>query len=85
MTWTFAIAASHRRDHMRRDHDGAHPAPLFAVRLVDRRTGKDLSIRGIPLTAFSRRPEETAAEMLSGRDPRQWEARIEVLRRGRHH
>jgi hypothetical protein len=50
-----------------------------AVRLVDRRTGALHRINGRPLTLFSRRPAEAAAELLEGRDPSVWEALIEPL------
>ncbi|GAB1363320.1 hypothetical protein MASR1M32_25560 [Rhodobacter sp.] len=50
-----------------------------AVRLIDRRTGRPHRINGSPLVLFTRRPEEAAAELLAGRDPLVWEARIEVI------
>ncbi|MBL8562460.1 MAG: hypothetical protein JNN06_09280 [Gemmobacter sp.] len=61
----------------------AHPSggdhPTCAVRLVDRRTGALHRINGTPLTLYTRRPQEAAAELLAGRDPAHWEARIEQL------
>lgn len=74
MTTLTRIAADHRRDY-----DPIAQAPLWAVRLVDRRTGQFLRINGAPLLAISRRPREAAAEMLDGRNPDLWEARIEPL------
>lgn len=53
-----------------------------AVRLVDRRTGQTHRINGSPLILFTQRPEEAASELLSGRDPLVWEARIEPLGSG---
>ena len=53
--------------------------PTCAVRLVDRRTGALHRINGAPLTLFTRRPHEAVAELLAGRDPAHWEARIEPL------
>ena len=53
--------------------------PTCAVRLVDRRTGALHRINGTPLTLFTRRPAEAVAELLAGRDPAHWEARIEPL------
>lgn len=53
-----------------------------AVRLIDRRTGAQHRINGTPLVLFSRRPAEAAAELLAGRDPRVWEARIDRIQTG---
>lgn len=53
--------------------------PTCAVRLIDRRTGRPHRINGSPLVLFTRRPEEAAAELLDGRDPAVWEARIEPM------
>lgn len=50
-----------------------------AVHLIDRRTGSAHRINGTPLVIFTRRPEEAAADLLNGRDPLVWEARIERL------
>ena len=57
-------------------------APTCAVRLVDRRTGLTHRINGSPLTLYTRRPEEAAAELLRNRDTAVWEARIEPLDQG---
>lgn len=51
-----------------------------SVRLIDRRTGRTHRVNGAPLVVQSREPHRTATEMLRGRDPAIWEARIEVLR-----
>lgn len=51
-----------------------------AIRLIDRRTGTAHRINGSPLVIFSRRPFEAAAELLEGRDPQIWEARIDPTR-----
>jgi hypothetical protein len=56
--------------------------PTCAVRLVDRRTGQTHRINGSPLTVYTRRPDEAAAELLRNRDVAVWEARIEPLDRG---
>jgi hypothetical protein len=50
-----------------------------AVRLVDRRTGLTHRVNGSPLVLFTRNPAEAVAELLSGRDHRFWEARIEPI------
>lgn len=59
------------------------PRPLAnqacAVRLVDRRTGLTHRVNGSPLVLFTRNPAEAVAELLSGRDARVWEARIEPI------
>ncbi|NEX47903.1 hypothetical protein G3572_16960 [Rhodobacter sp. ETT8] len=49
------------------------------VRLIDRRTGAAHRINGTPLTLYTRRPAEAAAELLQGRDPALWEARVELI------
>lgn len=53
-----------------------------AVRLVDRRTGAPHRVNGTPLVVFTRNPAEAVAELLSGRDPKVWEARIDRLEAG---
>ncbi len=57
----------------------AIPHPTCAVRLVDRRTGLTHRVNGSPLVLFTRNPAEAVAELLSGRDARIWEARIETI------
>lgn len=51
-------------------------APLFAVSLVDTRTGRPHRIGGAVVTLFARRPDEASEELLRNRDPGQW--RIEA-------
>lgn len=53
--------------------------PIYAVRLIDRRTGRVHRVNGAPLLALSREPKAAAAQLLEGRDPALWEARIEAL------
>jgi hypothetical protein len=50
-----------------------------AVHLIDRRTGQSHRINGRPLVLFTRTPDLAAAELLEGRDPSVWEARIEPV------
>lgn len=50
--------------------------PLFAVSLVDTRTGRPHRVGGAVLTLFTRAPDEAAQELLRNRDPSQW--RIEA-------
>jgi hypothetical protein len=57
----------------------ARPDGVFAVRLIDRRTGMPLRMDGRPLVIFTRTPGETAMEALAGRDPALWDLRIERL------
>lgn len=52
-------------------------ARTCAVRLIDRRTGATHRINGQPLILFTRRPADAVAELLAGRDPLVWEARVE--------
>lgn len=54
-------------------------SPTCAVQLVDRRTGAVHRVNGSPLVVFTRRPEEAAADLLSGRDSTLWEARIDPI------
>lgn len=60
----------------------APPGRTFAVRLIDRRTGRTHRINGYPLIVYARHPDEAAADLLDGRDPAVWEARIEALTPG---
>lgn len=57
-------------------------ARACAVRLIDRRTGSAHRINGMPLVIFTHQPEEAAAELLAGRDPLVWEARIDRIGSG---
>ncbi|TGN68390.1 hypothetical protein E4L95_01545 [Paracoccus liaowanqingii] len=50
--------------------------PLYAVTLIDRRTGYPHRVNGAALTAFSRDPAQAARDLLAGRDPNQWHTRI---------
>lgn len=56
--------------------------PACAIRLIDRRTGAVHRVNGTPLVLFSRDPAAAAAELLSGRDPAVWEARIDAIEGG---
>lgn len=67
----------------RRSIPAADPGQAtFAVRLIDRRTGLGHRVGGRPLILYSRRPDEAAAELLDGRDPALWEARIDPIGTG---
>ena len=61
-----------------RDHDEGSGA-VFALSLVDRRTGAPLRRGGAILTIFTRTPEVAAAEALHDRDASVWQVRIERL------
>ena len=50
--------------------------PLFAVSLIDARTGRPHRVGGTVLTLFTHNPDEAAQHLLRNRDPRQW--RIEA-------
>lgn len=53
--------------------------PVFAVRLIDRRTGRPHRVNGAALTLFSRAPQEAVSELMEGRDPAIWLARVDAL------
>jgi hypothetical protein len=53
--------------------------PLCAITLIDRRTGRPHRVNGAALVALSRDPDAAAAELLAGRDPRIWSARVQPL------
>lgn len=52
---------------------------VFALSLIDRRTGAPLRRGGAVLTIFTRTPETAAAEALHERDESVWQVRIERL------
>lgn len=72
--------ASARREPAPRRATAA--SQICAVRLVDRRTGTVHRINGTPLVILTRDPQEAAAELLDGRDPGLWEARIDTMGTG---
>jgi hypothetical protein len=47
-----------------------------AVQLIDRRTGAAHRVGGAALLLFTRNPDQAVAELLAGRDPAVWEARV---------
>lgn len=55
------------------------PSVTCAVRLIDRRTGQSHRVNGSPLVIFTRIPADAVADLLEGRDPAIWEARVEPL------
>lgn len=61
---------------------GAEGQVTCAVQLIDRRTGSALRVNGRPLVLFTRDPQAASAELLEGRDPEIWEARVEPLQAG---
>ena len=44
-----------------------------------RRTGQTHRVNGSPLVIFTRNPAEAVADLLEGRDPTVWEARVEPI------
>lgn len=60
----------------------AGPAPSCAVHLIDKRTGAAHRVNGTPLVIFTRQPELAVAELLAGRDPDIWEARVDAIETG---
>lgn len=53
--------------------------PLFAVSLIDARTGRAHRIGGAVLTLFTRNPDEAASELLRNRDPQLWHVDARVF------
>lgn len=53
--------------------------PVFAVDLIDRLTGRQHCIAGIPITVLSRDPAGAAAEMMRNRDATRWTTRAYPL------
>lgn len=54
-------------------------APLFALTLIDRRSGLPQRVNGRRVVAFTRMPDQAAAEALAGRDRAHWTVRIECF------
>lgn len=50
---------------------------LYAVRLIDRRTGEVPSLNGTPLSQLTHAPQAVAQSLMRGRDRRIWRAEIE--------
>lgn len=60
----------------------AHTAPrsgLYAVTLIDRRTGMPLRAGGRTVTVFSDNPDAAAQDLLTGRDRSLWTARVDPV------
>lgn len=53
-------------------------ARLYAVRLIDRRTGEVPSLNGTPLSQLTRSPQAVAQALMRGRDRSIWCAEIEA-------
>ncbi len=66
-----------RNTAMRGDAEGC-----WAVSLVDRRTGRIHRRNGSPLSVLTSDPKGSAEELLKGRDPTLWQARIDPLPQG---
>lgn len=69
------VPAAGRRPDIAPSAQGMNRA--CAVHLIDRRTGAAHRINGTPLVIFTHDPQAAAAELLEGRDPANWEARVE--------
>jgi hypothetical protein len=69
--------------NIRQSGEATDLRPTCAVRLIDRRTGNTLRVNGTPLVALTHDPAAAVAELLEGRNPAVWEARVEVLVRPR--
>lgn len=55
------------------------PGSVCIVTLVDRRTGCTLSVNGRRIAVYTRSPEIAAEELLGGRDPTDWDVRVQAL------
>jgi hypothetical protein len=60
-------------------HGPSESGPAFAVRLIDRRTGRPHRINGQTLTLYTRAPQEAVAELMHSRDPALWDVRVDPL------
>lgn len=54
--------------------------PVFAVDLIDRVTGRQHCIAGIPVTVLTRNPAEASADLLRNRDTVRWTTRATALK-----
>lgn len=52
---------------------------LCAVRLIDRRTGSIHRMNGRPVLVVTRTPIDAVADMMTGRNPTVWEARVDTI------
>lgn len=52
---------------------------IYAVRLIDRRSGLPMRSNGALVTIYTAFPNEAAAEALKGRSREVWEVRVERL------
>lgn len=61
--------------------DVSHPfAPgLYAICLVDRRTGQVHRVNGAPMSVLTRDPDGAVADLTSRRNPEIWEARVQRI------
>ena len=56
---------------------------LCLVQLIDRRTGAGHRMNGRVVMTYSSDPDEAVAELMAGRDPAVWEARVTRMTGGR--
>lgn len=74
------MARSEREDPMTSTRLPAQArAPLCAITLIDRRTGRPHRVNGAALVALSRDPDAATAELLAARDPRHWTTRVQPI------
>lgn len=55
---------------------------LYAVRLIDCRTGEVPSLNGIPLSVLTRAPRAAVRSFMRGRNRQLWRTEVEAVRPG---
>lgn len=54
-------------------------APVFSIRLIDRRTGEVPRVNGNPVSFLTSAPRLAVEELLKGRDREKWTAEVDRL------
>ena len=74
-----AVIPQDRQGQMGQMRAMADLTGLCAVQLIDRRTGAIHRMNGRPLLVVTRKPQDAATDLMAGRDPSVWEARIDTI------
>jgi hypothetical protein len=67
------------RSSRAKDGRGAGAQDIYAVCLIDRRSGLPMRSNGALVTIYTPFPDEAAAQALQGRSAAVWEVRVERL------